>query len=258
MMEPEGSHSGSQTATRSTALRERSGGINNLKAKISGIKGIVTDIDGTLTDRNRRLDFDAAAALRKVADSGIRVILATGNVLPIAYSFLKMIGLDGAIVAENGGILYYNQKVEYLNSVQEPQKAYDFLRKQMKVERLFTDRWRVTEIALEPNVDPDIVRRILKPFSVHVEYSGFAIHIESNNYLKFGAVRRAASVMGLDVEEMAAFGDGENDIEMLKGCRYGIAVGNAPDSVKEAADYSAEAEHGKGFVEGLRWLGFKV
>ena len=32
-----------------------------------------------------------------------------------------------------------------------------------------------------------------------------------------------------------AFGDAENDIEMIRSCRYGIAMGNAMDAVKDAA-----------------------
>ena len=34
-----------------------------------------------------------------------------------------------------------------------------------------------------------------------------------------------------------AFGDGGNDIDMLKFCGIGVAMGNAGDDVKEAADY---------------------
>ena len=33
-----------------------------------------------------------------------------------------------------------------------------------------------------------------------------------------------------------AFGDGENDISMLEAAGIGVAMGNAEDSVKEAAD----------------------
>jgi phosphoglycolate phosphatase (TIGR01487 family) len=232
--------------------------LKELESRLKAISGIVTDIDGTLTGGDRKLDFRAADALRKVHADGYRVILATGNVLPIAYSFLKMIGLDGPIIAENGGILYYNQKVEYLNSIKEPQKAYDFLRKQMKVERLFTDRWRVTEIALEPNADPDRIRHILKPFDVNVEFSGFAVHIQARNYGKFSALRKAAAMMGIEPKRLAAFGDGENDREMLQECGYGIAVGNAPQSVKDIASYVSDKGNGAGFVDGLRWLGFDV
>lgn len=208
-----------------------------------------------MTGTDRRVHTGAIEAVRKVHDSGLKVILATGNVLPIAYSFQRMIGLDEPIVAENGGVLCFNQKVEYLNNLQDAQRAYDFLRRQTKVERLFTDRWRYTEIALEPNVDVDLVKRLLREYNVNVEDSGFAVHLEGKNYNKFTAVKRACSLIGLEVSQVAAIGDGQNDMEMLTGCGVGIAVANASEEVKRAAKHVTAGEFGDGFVEALGWLG---
>jgi len=219
------------------------------------IKGIVTDVDGTLTSYDRRAYLPALEALRKVHDMKFEVILATGNVLPIAYAYYRIIGLSGPVIAENGGILFHNHKVEYLNSIQEAQRAYDFLRRQMKVERLFTDRWRVTEIALEPVEDIGTVRRLLKEFRVNVESSGFAVHIASSNSNKFTALQKACSMIGLDMKELAVFGDSYNDIEMFRGCGIRVAVANAPQELKEISDYVTKGTHGEGFVEGLQWLG---
>jgi hydroxymethylpyrimidine pyrophosphatase-like HAD family hydrolase len=70
---------------------------------------VVTDIDGTLTDGHRHLDFEAASLLRTLERDGTRVILATGNVLPVALAVHRSIGLSGPIVAENGGLLYRRQ-----------------------------------------------------------------------------------------------------------------------------------------------------
>ena len=42
---------------------------------------------------------------------------------------------------------------------------------------------------------------------------------------------------GLAPEEVMAFGDGENDVEMLRYAGIGVAMGNGADMAKEAADY---------------------
>ena len=42
---------------------------------------------------------------------------------------------------------------------------------------------------------------------------------------------------GIKQEETMAFGDGENDIRMLKFVGIGVALGNAKDALKEIADY---------------------
>lgn len=42
---------------------------------------------------------------------------------------------------------------------------------------------------------------------------------------------------GLTASDVIAFGDGDNDIHMLKFAGIGIAMRNAPDNVKAEADY---------------------
>ena len=43
-------------------------------------------------------------------------------------------------------------------------------------------------------------------------------------------------ITGIEQAETIAFGDGANDIEMLQWAGIGIAMGNAADTVKDAAD----------------------
>ena len=53
---------------------------------------------------------------------------------------------------------------------------------------------------------------------------------------KLQAIQALASSLGISLRETAAFGDDENDLDMLKACGKGIAVANALESVKNAAD----------------------
>ena len=46
-----------------------------------------------------------------------------------------------------------------------------------------------------------------------------------------------ANHLDIKVEEIMAFGDGGNDIDMLKHVGVGVAMGNARDDVKEIADF---------------------
>ena len=52
-------------------------------------------------------------------------------------------------------------------------------------------------------------------------------------------LRQAAEWLGIPREEVIAVGDGENDIPMLRWAGLGVAMGNAPDNVKAAADLIA-------------------
>ena len=49
-----------------------------------------------------------------------------------------------------------------------------------------------------------------------------------------------------------AFGDGENDIEMLKTVGIGVAMGNSIDMVKENADYITDRIEDDGLYKALR------
>ena len=50
--------------------------------------------------------------------------------------------------------------------------------------------------------------------------------------------------LGLTMNEVAAFGDHFNDIDMLKSVGLGVAMGNAKKQVKEIADYvTADNNH---------------
>lgn len=52
---------------------------------------------------------------------------------------------------------------------------------------------------------------------------------------KASGLKRLVERWGISPEECAAFGDGGNDIEMLKYCRHSYAMENAPEDVKLAA-----------------------
>ena len=50
-------------------------------------------------------------------------------------------------------------------------------------------------------------------------------------------MERYCQLQGWKPEEIIAFGDSENDLEMLRFAGIGVALGNAEPEVKAAADY---------------------
>ena len=218
------------------------------------VKAVAIDVDGTLTEDSRRIGLGAIAALRKVEDSGVPVMLASGNVLPIAYALSTYLGFRGPIIAENGGIVCYEQRVCMLGDPRKAKAAYAHLLTKMDAPRLFTDKWRVTEIGLRPVVKVEAVRRALRGFDVDVQTSGYAVHIMSKGMNKFVGVKRACEILGTSVQEVAAIGDSDNDLKMIRQCGFGVAVGNAYAGTKKAASHVTKRKNGEGVVEALEWL----
>ncbi len=59
---------------------------------------------------------------------------------------------------------------------------------------------------------------------------------------------------GYSRDEIAAIGDGYNDIPMIRYAGIGIAMGNANDKVKEAADYVTDSIGQDGLLHAVQYL----
>lgn len=68
---------------------------------------------------------------------------------------------------------------------------------------------------------------------------------------KASGLKRLVERWGLVPEQCAAFGDGENDLEMLNCCRYSYAMENASSEVKKAAKYICPSNDEDGVPEVL-------
>jgi phosphoglycolate phosphatase len=219
---------------------------------------VVTDVDGTLTDRSRRLDPVAVRWIRRLEDEGFPVVLATGNVLPIALALHRSLGLTGPIVAENGGLLWWTDaggqdRVERLADRAPALRALRRIRRAgIGVRPLFTDRWRETEVALEPSVSPRRLRRVLGDAGVLVESTGFAIHLMEAGAGKAPALARALAPRGSSLADAVVLGDGDNDVEMLRAAGFGVSFRSGSPAARAAARYVTRASYARGFVEGLK------
>jgi len=56
---------------------------------------------------------------------------------------------------------------------------------------------------------------------------------------KATGVSRVGVILGVDPADMVAIGDSYNDLPMLASCGVGIAMGDAPQQVRDAADFVA-------------------
>ena len=68
-------------------------------------------------------------------------------------------------------------------------------------------------------------------------WSRHGLDIIPGNGDKLEGIRQYIELKGISRDEIIAFGDGENDIGMLKYAGIGVALGNAGDQVKMSADY---------------------
>ena len=63
---------------------------------------------------------------------------------------------------------------------------------------------------------------------------------------KWAGIRRFAVESGLDPRAICAVGDAANDLPMIRGAAFGVAMGNADPLVKQAADWVTESNENNG------------
>ena len=63
------------------------------------------------------------------------------------------------------------------------------------------------------------------------------IEVNAGQANKGAAMRRLCAHLGVDSKDTMAFGDGSNDLTMIRTAGIGVAMGNAWQGLKDAADY---------------------
>lgn len=63
---------------------------------------------------------------------------------------------------------------------------------------------------------------------------------------------KVASELGLSLENAVVFGDSENDVSMFRECKYGVAMANAMDILKNVATESTDSNNNYGIANYLR------
>ncbi|GAA0273570.1 sugar-phosphatase [Faecalicatena contorta] len=86
---------------------------------------------------------------------------------------------------------------------------------------------------------------------VLVSSLGYNIEINAAGVNKGTALVELGSMIGIRREEIMACGDGDNDIEMIKEAGFGVAMGNAEEEVKAAADYITLSNEEEGAAKAI-------
>lgn len=77
------------------------------------------------------------------------------------------------------------------------------------------------------------------------------------NVSKGAALKHLLKDLGIKPEEVMALGDAENDLEMIELAGIGVAMGNAVDLLKQAADYVVASNDEDGIAEAIERFALK-
>ena len=112
-------------------------------------------------------------------------------------------------------------------------------------------------MSVDPAILADVQKQIadLLPDSLTVvQTAAFYLEVIPKAINKGQGIRDICQVLGITPAEVIAFGDAENDIPMLRTAGMGVAMGNATDEVKQAADLVTLSNNEDGIAYALKKL----
>lgn len=107
-------------------------------------------------------------------------------------------------------------------------------------------------------LEAELHRKLPDKLYLHVirspRYQGYMCEIAPAGATKWSGVRHVADEWNIADDEICAVGDDVNDLPMLVGSGLGVAMGNAVEELKSAADRIAPHNDEDGLAEVVRWI----
>jgi len=249
---------------------------------MSNPKAIFFDLDGTLLSMGK-LTESAKEALRYAKEKGVLVFVATGRHRNEFESmpWFPSVSFDG-FVTMNGAYCYADDKVVFKSPI-----GKDAIRKVAKYLTnnpyycMFCEANDIYANISDPSIeskqlsiglkipavrdpmkaiDADIFQLVFIGNGLHnhmeqlpqctiTSWAEGCYDVVRAGINKWVGILPMLDRFGLKPQDVAAVGDGQNDIEMLVGAGYSVAMGNGIDKVKECADYvTSHVDDGGSFM----------
>jgi hydroxymethylpyrimidine pyrophosphatase-like HAD family hydrolase len=101
-------------------------------------------------------------------------------------------------------------------------------------------------IEFDKHDDKNKLNEILAEDTIFFANADGSAMIVNNNATKERAAKKASKYFNIPLADIISFGDDINDMKVLKISGVGVAMGNAINAVKEAADYVTETNDSEG------------
>jgi Cof subfamily protein (haloacid dehalogenase superfamily) len=254
---------------------------------------VALDLDGTTVPAETdHVSAAVVAAVRRVVDAGVHVVLATGRGVLGTRPVAEQLGLDHLpAVCSNGAVTAVPSRLEVVHAVTfDPAPAVRLVQQFLPEAIVAVERpgigYAVTRpfppdevsgeqivLPLEEIIAQPVSRMVVR--SPGVELEEFVARVEAaglqgvNYAIGYSAwldvmppgVSKASALevmrieLGVPEGRTAAFGDGLNDLEMLAWAAHGVAMGDAVVEVQDTADEVTFTAHEDGVAHVLaRWF----
>ncbi len=254
------------------------------------IKAVFFDIDGTLVSfKSHTVPESARRAIACLREQGVKVFIATGRLMK-HVAIVNDIEVDGYITVNGGYCITSAGEVIFesafpratVERVIDLSEQYGFDLNVMTHQDMYVSSMgeRVKKIASMINIMPTVadVRAIaatqpvvqmcpyisreleqeimpLLPDCVGSRWIETFMDLNVRGVDKSLGIQQVMNYYGLTMAEAMAFGDGGNDLPMVRDAAVGVAMGNACDELKAVADYITSSVDEDGVSRALEHFG---
>ena len=207
---------------------------------------LAADYDGTLAHHGR-IDDGTWAAIRRLRDTGRKLVMVTGRELDELLGLLDHPELFDRIVAENGAVVYTpaTKEVRTVCTPPPPEFARELTRR--GAERVAVGRCIVATWEPHQNTALHVIHDL--GLDLQVNFNKGAVMVLPSGLNKATGLACALKDLGLSRHNVVGIGDAENDHALLDHCECGVAVSNALPVLKKRADLVTAGDHGRGVAE---------
>jgi 5-amino-6-(5-phospho-D-ribitylamino)uracil phosphatase len=239
------------------------------------IKLIALDMDGTLFNDDHRISDGNRKAIKEAQERGIYVVLSTGRSIMSCGEHAESLELTSYLVTVNGSEIWDEKrelvernvmKSEFIQwmwelSQQHKTKFWAISTDKMWFDEMPEDIHDRDWLKFGFDIDDDDVRELIL-----MELRGKGEFELSNSTLKnievnpiginkANGLKIVCSRLGINMENVMAVGDSLNDMAMIKEAGLGVAMGNAQEVLKEAANWVTATNNEDGVAKAIRkWV----
>ena len=253
------------------------------------------DIDGTLWDENMVVPESTKIAIKQLQENGHKAFVCTGRAMGnVNDPQFDEIGFDGFVAAcgnhveMDGNILYErNMSYEEVKAIYDESRKHnmpiiyegtqyqwldregfdgdsyiDYIVEKLKDVAVYLDECELDDIhankfsaLVKENTNYEAIKEALKDKFDFLEHGEGIIEAVPTGTSKATGIEWFCNYLGVAIEETYALGDSINDIEMLQFVGHSIAMGNASQVAKDAAEYITTNIHENGVLNALKHYG---
>lgn len=224
-------------------------------------KLLALDMDGTLLNERSEISEENAEWIRRAREAGITVSFSTGRGFVSALPYAEQLKLDSPMITVNGGEIWTKPHVLHKRTELSPiyvQRLHELAKAYPEVwywayttlgiynkERWFgtgesydSHQWLKFGYYTEDDRARELILAEVQSWgALEISNSSpYNLELNPQGVSKASALRDLCDWMGIGMSEVVAAGDSLNDIAAIREAGLGVAMGNAQEAVKEAAD----------------------